>query len=111
MEMQERTQAPGQAPSGWAGQGTPSTSGGGHSGNLSSVLQLPATLSGLTSVRPIGLTEATGLEILAELQGLRVEQAATLQVIAAQVSRIANLLEGAKVSWYRHSNCINRHHC
>jgi hypothetical protein len=72
------------------------------------MFQLPATLSGLP---PIGLTEATGLAILAELQGLRAEQAATLQVIAAQVSRVANLLEGAKVSCYRHINCINRHHC
>jgi hypothetical protein len=72
------------------------------------MFQLPATLS---SLPPIGLTEATGLAILAELQGLHAEQAATLQVIAAQVSRVANLLEGAQVSCYRHINCMYPHHC
>jgi hypothetical protein len=104
MEMQEKVQESAQALPGGAGSCTPSTSGAGPSGNLSTMFQLPATLSGLP---PIGLTEATGLAILAELQG----QAATLQVIATQVSRVANLLEGAKVSCYRHINCMYPHHC
>jgi hypothetical protein len=108
MEMQEKVQVSAQAPLGDAVACTPSKSGAGPSGNLSTMFQLPAMLSGLPL---IGLTEATGLAILAKLQGLRAEQVATLLVIASHVSGVANLLEGAKVSCYRHINCIYRHHC
>jgi hypothetical protein len=54
-----------QAPTGGAVACTPTTSGSDPSGNLSTTVQLPATLSGLP---PIELTEATALAILAEQQ-------------------------------------------